>query len=206
MSSNSYTSSSYFYSSSTNTTNGTSSSGHRYSTTSHTDPEGFTIVRTAHQDLGQAPVIEERRFDRTGQEQPLLEQPGTGRRITELGEDDQTVPSDPRDTGTAYGGPQFGAAEGEGQGVRTFGYDGDTDRVTYDSDPLFGLRSFNQDVGAYDNAVEYDTDGAPRRRDGGPGYAVSSGYSDSDRRMRQYEDPSTGARIRRESDVDSSIL
>lgn len=87
----SYTSSSYYYSSATSTTNGTQTSGHRYTTTSHTDPAGNTIVRTAHQDLGQPAVIEERRYDRTGQE--LLLGPGSTtaggtRRIADLTEQD----------------------------------------------------------------------------------------------------------------------
>ncbi|KAJ5737138.1 uncharacterized protein N7483_002263 [Penicillium malachiteum] len=89
----SYTSSSYYYSSSTNTNEGTSTTGHRYSATSHTDPEGTTTVRTAHQDLGQPPVIEERRYDRTGEEQLELRAPGGTsaggvKRITELDSDD----------------------------------------------------------------------------------------------------------------------
>ncbi|KAL1996472.1 hypothetical protein VTN49DRAFT_8072 [Thermomyces lanuginosus] len=63
-----YTSSSYYYSSATSTTDGTKTTGHRYTTTSHTDPDGNTIVRTAHQELGEPPVIEERRYDRTGQQ------------------------------------------------------------------------------------------------------------------------------------------
>jgi hypothetical protein len=64
----SYNSSSYYYSSATSTTNGTETSGHRYTTSSHTDQSGNTIVRTAHQDLGAPAVIEERHYDRTGQE------------------------------------------------------------------------------------------------------------------------------------------
>jgi hypothetical protein len=89
--SDSYTSSSYYYSSATSTTNGTETSGHRYTTTSHTDPAGNTIVRTAHQDLGEPAVIEERRYDRTGQE--LLLGPGSTtaggtRRIMDLTDED----------------------------------------------------------------------------------------------------------------------
>lgn len=91
--SDSYTSSSYYYSSSSiNADEGTTTAtGHRYSTTSHTEPDGTTIVRTAHQDLGEAPVIEERRYDSTGQEQLALPGPagssaGGVRRITDLDE------------------------------------------------------------------------------------------------------------------------
>ncbi|KAJ5651881.1 hypothetical protein N7507_009307 [Penicillium longicatenatum] len=90
--SDSYTSSSYYYSSSINTDEGTTATtGHRYSTTSHTDPDGTTTVRTAHQDLGEAPVVEERRYDSTGQEELALPGPpgssaGGVRRITDLDE------------------------------------------------------------------------------------------------------------------------
>ena len=87
--SDSYTSSSYSYSSTTNTTEGTTFTGHRYSTTSHTEPDGTTIVRTARQTLGEPPVVEERRYDRTGQEQleipgPEASSAGGVRYITEL--------------------------------------------------------------------------------------------------------------------------
>lgn len=77
----SYSSSSYFYSSATSATNGTETSGHRYATSSYTDQAGNTIVRTAHQDLGAPAVIEERHYDRTGQEllPPSDEKWGAGR-------------------------------------------------------------------------------------------------------------------------------
>ena len=91
--SDSYTSSSYYYSSTTNTSEGTTTSGHRYSTTSHTEPNGTTTVRTARQDLGQPAVVEEHRYDSTGQEQldlPLSGGTSAGgiRRITDLDEED----------------------------------------------------------------------------------------------------------------------
>lgn len=56
---------------------------------------------------------------------------------------------------------------------------------------------------AYDSAVEYDADGVPRGRGRG---AARSGYTSSEREMRQFEDPSTGARIRRESDINLSDI
>ncbi|KAJ5917874.1 hypothetical protein N7454_010249 [Penicillium verhagenii] len=93
--SDSYTRSSYYYSSSTSTDNGTTTAtGHRYSTTSHTEPDGTTTVRTAHQDLGEVPIIEERRYDSTGQEEvaelalpgPSGSSAGGIRRITDLDE------------------------------------------------------------------------------------------------------------------------
>lgn len=203
--SDSYTSSSYYYSSTTSTTNGTSTTGHRYTTSSHTDPDGHTVVRTAHQDLGEPPVIEERRYDRTGQEQAMLEGPTAPTpRITELGEE---TGSTAQDAGSRYGGPGFGAEEAGNEQARGHPYDQSIDRVTYDSgsssSSLFGLRSFNKETGAYDSAVEYDADGVPRGRGRG---AARSGYTSSEREMRQFEDPSTGARIRRESDINLSDI
>lgn len=203
--SDSYTSSSYYYSSTTSTTDGTTTTGHRYTTTSHTDPDGNTIVRTAHQDLGQPAIIEERHYDRTGQEQRLLEGPGTTssggtRRITDITDETETG-STTYDAGSAYGGPIPGAREGEGQGTGQR-YDESIDRVTYDTGPPYGLRSFNEMTGAYDEAVEYDADGVERGR--GPRYEARSGYTSLGRGMREYEDPSTGARIRRQSDIDVS--
>lgn len=71
----------------------TESTGHRYATTSHTDPTGATTVRTGYQNLGQEPVFEERRFDSAGREGVLLDtQGGMGaaggtRAIRELDED-----------------------------------------------------------------------------------------------------------------------
>lgn len=93
--SDTYTSSSSYYYSSTDG----SRAGYRYATTSHTEPDGTTIVRTARQDLGQPPVIEERRYDRTGQEQLALEGPGGSsaggvRRIMELDEHGVQIPDD----------------------------------------------------------------------------------------------------------------
>ena len=67
-----YASSTYFYSSG----DGTPPTGYRYSTSSHTEADGTTIVRTARQELGQPTVFEERRYDSTGQEQLTLEEPG----------------------------------------------------------------------------------------------------------------------------------
>ncbi|GAQ39355.1 hypothetical protein AtubIFM55763_000136 [Aspergillus tubingensis] len=84
------------YSSSTSNDNNnprTESTGHRYATTSHTDPTGATTVRTGYQNLGQEPVFEERRFDSAGREAALLDtQGGMGaaggtRAIRELDED-----------------------------------------------------------------------------------------------------------------------
>ena len=78
------TSSSYYYSSATTSTTGNETTGHRYTTTSHTDPEGNTVVRTAHQDLGEPATYEERRYDRTGQEL-ISSRAGTGAGIDPSG-------------------------------------------------------------------------------------------------------------------------
>lgn len=89
----SYSSSSYYYSSATNTIDGTEKSGHRYTTSSHTDQDGNTIVRTAHQDLGAPAFIEERRYDRSGQEMLPSDDPeeagGGQRRIADITDDEE---------------------------------------------------------------------------------------------------------------------
>lgn len=96
-------STSYFYSSTTNTGEGGTTTGHRYSTASSTDKDGNTIVRTARQDMGQPPVIEERRYDRSGQEELLpptevsslpATAEGVQQRITDLDEETTTYGHD----------------------------------------------------------------------------------------------------------------
>lgn len=79
-------SSSYYYSSSSSASDGENISGHRYTASSETNPDGSTHVRTAQQDLGDPPIIEEHYYDGSGQER-LPESgssPGGVRRITEL--------------------------------------------------------------------------------------------------------------------------
>lgn len=194
--SNTYTSSSYYYSSTTNTTDGTTTTGHRYTTTSHTEPDGTTTVRTARQDLGQPAIVEERRYDRTGQEQLVLEGPGESsaggvRRIIDLDE------------------------EGSNAGTQLLNDDG-VDRSSWDlSTTPFGMRLFDPATGAYDEHEDYSTgtgmkhhrevrDVAGRRfrRDVDIG---SSGLT-SAREYREYEDPSTGTRVERDVDVDVSDI
>ncbi|OJJ48725.1 hypothetical protein ASPZODRAFT_14851 [Penicilliopsis zonata CBS 506.65] len=92
--------SSYYYSSATNSSDGTTTTGHRYSTASHTDPEGNTVVRTAHQDLGQPAVVEERRYDRTGQMVLPAVSGDATKRITEL--DESGTEASLHDPGTKY--------------------------------------------------------------------------------------------------------
>ncbi|KAJ5820018.1 hypothetical protein N7474_005609 [Penicillium riverlandense] len=172
--SDSYASSSYFYSSTTNTTNGANATGHRYTTSSHTEPDGTTVVRTAHQDLGQPVVVEERRYDRTGQEQLALPEPtgtsaGGVKRITDLDDEDATGATS-LDAGTAYGGPEAGGTAPQ-----------DTDENVVDRESV--------DLGT--------TPSGQRVRD-----PLTEGSNS--RESRQYEDPSTGARLLRQSDVDVS--
>ena len=102
-----YTSTSYTYSSTTNLSDAGAPVGHRFSTASTTDKAGNTVVRTARQDMGRPVTIEERRYDRSGQEEvlppssapatPIEGVNGSGggggggvRRITEL-DDDETA-------------------------------------------------------------------------------------------------------------------
>ncbi|EHA24028.1 hypothetical protein ASPNIDRAFT_39924 [Aspergillus niger ATCC 1015] len=92
-SSSAYSSFSSSSSTSNNNNPQTESTGHRYATTSHTDPTGATTVRTGYQNLGEEPVFEERRFDSAGREAALMDtQGGMGaaggtRAIRELDED-----------------------------------------------------------------------------------------------------------------------
>ncbi|EAL87270.1 hypothetical protein KXW98_000978 [Aspergillus fumigatus] len=204
----SYTSSSYYYSSTTNTTNGSSTTGHRYTTTSHTDPDGNTVVRTAHQDLGQPAVVEERRYDRTGQEQLMLASgtetlPGGVRRITDL--DDETGATT-YDAGTQYGIPTGSANEREESSHGDEWWSSSVGRSSYDiGPPLPGARTYNAYTGAYEEQrADYDADGVPRYRDRGRGRGQGqSGYSAEQRASREFE-TDQGTRLKRETDVDMS--
>lgn len=189
--SDTYSSSSYYYSSATSTTNGTQTTGHRYTTTSHTDPEGNTVVRTAHQDLGEPAVIEEHRYDRTGQE--MLIGAGTAttaggtRRIEDIGDSTRASMYDP---GTAYGGVYDTA------GSTATGYD--TGQI--------GTTAYNPSTGAYEEHVDYDTDGTRRHHrekmdDEGRWYHRDVDRDDGTTRVhREYEDPNTGERHHRDRD------
>lgn len=225
--SDSYTSSSYYYSSTTNTTDGTTTTGRRYTTTSHTDPDGNTIVRTAHQDLGQPAIIEERRYDRTGQEEllPAAEgqtSAGGVKRITDLDEEGD-MGSTTYDPGTAYGTPAGGAVTTGDENVADRVQGGlaggeELDRTTYDSGTPFGGRTYDPSIGAYDESVAMDSDGVVRQGENqrerhhhrvrGRYHALgdNTGYyateaGGSGRRV-GFENPDSGAILRRGSDVE----
>ncbi|KAJ5780773.1 hypothetical protein N7457_005933 [Penicillium paradoxum] len=206
--SDSFTSSSYYYSSTTNGNEGRTTTGHRYSTTSQTEPDGTTIVRTAQQELGQPAVVEERRYDNTGQEQLGLPDSAGGtsaggvRRITDIEED---VSTSPPSILANVGGPAAQLLDG----------DGEDSTFSMVSAPL-GTRVYDPVSGAYEEQSEYDVGGVTRRhlesRDPGGRRArrdvdfAADGLSSSARESREYEDPNTGARLRRESDVNMSDL
>ncbi|KAK4869994.1 hypothetical protein LT330_005718 [Penicillium expansum] len=210
--SDSFTSSSYYYSSTSNGSDGKTTTGHRYSTTSYTEPDGTTIVRTAQQDLGQPAVVEERRYDNTGQEQLALPEPAGGtsaggvRRITEL-EDDV---SDSKDYTSKNPTPNVLADIG-GAAAQLLDGDGEDDSFNLVSSPL-GSRVYDPVTGTYNDQFEYDIGGVTRRhkemRDasgrkiGRDVDFAADGLSSSARENRPYENPSTGTRLRRESDVD----
>ncbi|KAJ5372411.1 hypothetical protein N7517_004417 [Penicillium concentricum] len=210
--SDSFTSSSYYYSSTTNGSDGKTTTGHRYSTTSYTEPDGTTIVRTAQQDLGQPAVVEERRYDNTGQEQLALPEPVDGtsaggvRRITDLEDDVSDSKNSPPQTST----PNVLADIG-GAAAQLLDGDGEDDSFNLASSPL-GSRVYDPVTGTYNDQSEYDIGGVTRRhkdmRDVGGrrlGRDVdfaADGLSSSARENRTYENPSTGTRLRRESDVD----
>ncbi|KAJ5161252.1 hypothetical protein N7492_006644 [Penicillium capsulatum] len=141
----SYISSSYFYSSTTNSSDGTTTTGHQYSTSSRTDRDGSTTVRTAHQDLGQPAVVEERRYDHTGQEQIEIPGPegtsaGGVRRITDI-EDEGSTGVSTEDAGSAHGS----------EAATQFISDDVVDRGSYDLGMTpFGDRIYNPALGTYD--------------------------------------------------------
>lgn len=210
--SDSFTSSSYCYSSTTNGSDGKTTTGHRYSTTSYTEPDGTTIVRTAQQDLGQPAVVEERRYDNTGQEQLGLPEPAGGtsaggvRRITEL-EDDV---SDSKNYTSQDSSPNVLADIG-GSAAQLLDGDGEDDSFNLVSSPL-GSRVYDPVTGTYNDQSEYDIGGVTRRhkemrdasgrRLGRDVDFAADGLSSSARENRPYENPSTGTRLRRDSDVD----
>ena len=179
-------------------------------------------MRTAHQDLGQPAIIEERRYDRTGQEQLLPagaegSHAGGVKRITDL--DDETGSgSTTYDAGTAYGAPSAGALDAITDQVQAGESDGggqSLDRITYDSGVPFGGRTYDATTGAYDESGGIDSDGVERMRErhhhrvqGRYHGRDSTGYyaneaGGSGRRV-EFEVPDTGARLRRESDVEIS--
>lgn len=206
--SDSFTSSSYYYSSTTNGSDGRNTTGHRYSTTSHTQGDGTTIVRTAQQELGQPAVVEERRYDNTGQEQLALPEPGTSaggvRRITDLESDieaDDSAPAPPILAGAGSAAAQL--------------LDGGEEDRSFDiaSAPL-GSRVYDAMTGAYVESSDYDVGGITRHshelrgaRDSRWRKGVdfdADGLSSTAKEHRVYENPSTGARLRRESNIDVS--
>ncbi|OQE37128.1 hypothetical protein PENCOP_c010G00109 [Penicillium coprophilum] len=209
--SDSFTSSSYYYSSTSNGSDGRTTTGHRYSTTSYTEPDGTTIVRTAQQDLGQPVVVEERRYDNTGQEQLALPEPAGGtsaggvRRITDLedvSDSQNTLPQTSKSNVLADIG---------GKAAQLLDGDGENDSFSLGSSPL-GSRVYDPMTGTYNDLSEYDIGGVTRRhkdmrdasgrRLGRNLEFAADGLSSSARENRAYENPSTGARLRRESDVD----
>ncbi|KAJ5334692.1 hypothetical protein N7452_007095 [Penicillium brevicompactum] len=206
--SDSFTSSSYYYSSTTNGSDGRSTTGHRYSTTSHTQGDGTTIVRTAQQELGEPAVVEERRYDHTGQEQLALPEPSTSaggiRQITDLESDldaDDSAPAPSLLAGA--GGPAAQLLDG----------DGEDDSFDHVSAPL-GSRVYDPMTRSYVEQNDYDVGGITRhsheaRNVGGRQLRKhvdfdSDGLSSTAREQRVYEDPSTGSRLRRQSQFDVS--
>lgn len=111
-------STSYSYSSTANTADNGTTTGHHYSASSTTDKDGNTVVRTARQDTGRPVVIEERRYGHTCQREMLPP-------VTEVdGElENPSTPSAPvaSDSGMAFYAldGQEGSAWGPGFGRET---------------------------------------------------------------------------------------
>ncbi|KAJ5124518.1 uncharacterized protein N7515_008343 [Penicillium bovifimosum] len=192
--SDSFTNSTYYFSSTTNGSDGRVTTGHRYSTTSRTEPDGTTIVRTAQQELGQPAVVEERRYDNTGQETLALPGPAGGtsaggvRRIEEL---EDNVSNPPSEVLAGMGGSAAQLMDGTGE-----------DNTFNSATSPLGSRVYDSVTGTYEEQPEYDVGGVTRRHQerGSGGRRTTS----STRENRQYEDPYTGTRLRRESDVNVS--
>ncbi|KAJ6009130.1 hypothetical protein N7522_004146 [Penicillium canescens] len=190
-------SSSYFYSSTTNGNDGQATTGHRYATTSHTESDGTTIVRTAHQDLGQPAMIEERRYDSTGQEQLALREPaGVGstsagtsaggvRRITAVDEDDETpTPTTPTTPGLVS---HSGLILAGGAAAQLL--DGDGDDFDIGVQPR-DSRVFDPMTDAYYQLGEFEVDNVTGHHQRTIGRGTRR-----DVESRQLENPSTGARV-----------
>ncbi|KAJ5566189.1 hypothetical protein N7535_007827 [Penicillium sp. DV-2018c] len=199
--SDSYTSSTYYYSS-TRSKDGRTRTGHRYSTTSETQPDGTTIVRTAQQELGQPAVVEERRYDNTGQETLALPGPAGGtsagglRRIEDL---EDNVPNSSSEVLAGVGGSAAQLMDGTEE----------DDSFNPATSPV-GSRVYDPVTGHYEER-EYDVGGVTRRHKEGRNAEgrrtrrdvdYADGLSSSAKENRPYEDPNTGTRLRRESDVD----
>jgi hypothetical protein len=193
-----YTSSSYYYSSISHDDDGPTTTGHRYTTTSLTEADGTTIVRTARQDLGQPPVIEEHRYDSTGQEQLALPGPGGSsaggvRRITDIDEEGSSESSafDAESTFSSGATPQF-----DGAAVP------------------FGTRVVDVDSGAYDEHMHYFSDKTMRhhrelRDQSGRKFTRDvdidpSGRAETAHERRRFENPETGTQVEKEEDVQVS--
>lgn len=195
----SYTSSSFYFSSTSTGDHGSTTTGHRYSTTSLTEADGTTIVRTARQDLGQPPIVEEHRYDSTGQEQLTLPGPGGSsaggvRRITDLDEEGSSELSalDDADGSFSSGAtPQF-----DGAAVP------------------FGTRVVDVDTGAYDEHMHYYSDKSMRhhrelRDAAGRKFTRDvdfdpSGQGGTAHERRQFENPETGTKVEQDEVVQAS--
>lgn len=196
--SDSYTSSSHYFSSSHNGDDGPTTTGHRYATTSLTEADGTTIVRTVRQDLGQPPIVEERRYDSTGQEQLALPGPGGSsaggvRRITDLDEEGSSELSafDAESSFSSGATPQF-----DGAAVP------------------FGTRVVDVDTGAYDEHMHYFGDKSMRhhrelRDAAGRKFTRDvdfdpSGKGGTAHERRQFKNPETGTKVEKDDDVEVS--
>lgn len=196
--SDSYISSSSYYSATSNGDQGKTTTGHRYTTTSLTEADGSTIVRTARQDLGQPPIVEEHRYDSSGQEQLALPGPGTSsaggvRKIIDLDEEGSSELST-FDADSSFGSgatPQF-----DGAAVP------------------FGTRVVDVDTGAYDEHMHYFGDQSVRhhrelRDAAGRKFTRDVDFDPSGRagtahERRAFENPETGTKVEKDDDVEVS--
>lgn len=192
--SDSYTNSSFYFTSTHNNTDGTTSStGHRYKTSSLTEPDGTTIIRTSRQDLGQSPIIEEHHYNSSSQEQFALPGPsrtvaGGVRRIAEMDDEE-------------------GTSE-----LSAFGPE--TPRLDDGAAVPFGTKVIDVDTGAYDEHTHFYGDKTMRHHRelkdvAGRKFTRDVDFDPSGRatrahERRRFENPETGTEVERESEVDVS--
>lgn len=183
-----YASTSYFYSSTTSTSDAGAPVGQRYSTASTIDKDGTTIVRTARQDMGRPVVIEERRYDRSGQEELLPP-------VTEVA--GAMVPSSPAPATPIDVVRRITDLDDE-----TASYGDDTGMAIY----ALGTQDGTMWDGTNRGRARYVVPCSRLSRDGSETNVIRVDTSETGTTRKEYEDPSTGARVRKESEIDMSML
>ncbi|KAJ5475591.1 hypothetical protein N7539_007878 [Penicillium diatomitis] len=206
--SESYTASSYYFSSASNSADGTTNAtGHRYKTSSLTEPNGTTTTYTTRQELGHSPTFEEHQFNNRGQEYFAL--PGPGGTGTSAGGVRRIVDMDNDEAGGGAG------ATTETGGQSEFSaFEASTPRLEDGAAVPFGTKVVDVDTGAYDEHMHFYGDTTMRhhrevRDDAGRRFTRDvdfdpAGRAEMAHERRLFENPETGTRVEREGDVEVS--